>query len=188
MLTAIKDRQSKVPYQNQCVYDSLDLIVNQMHNNDLTLDLSTFETLPLIHEIQSYYDTARLSEEKIISLDRTSQSVHMTTDRRLLIQVVSQMIENAVEASPMGQSVDVGCFADHNHCTFWVVNEAVMPDFVREHIFKRGFSTKSQTRGLGTYSIKLITETYLKGLVNFTSKMNQGTVFRATFPLKITTD
>ena len=188
MLTAIKDRPSKIPNQNQGCYESLDLIVDQVHSSDFSLELSTFETLPLLKEARSYYDTACLSQDKIISLDRTSQSVRMTSDRRLLSHVVRQMVENAVEASPMGQSVDIGCFAEHNHCTFWVVNEAVMPDFVREQIFTHGFSTKSQTRGLGTYSIRLITETYLKGIVNFTSRANQGTVFRATFPLKIEAD
>ena len=51
----------------------------------------------------------------------------------------------------------------------------------------RNFSTKSQTRGLGTYAIKLLTQTYLKGHIHFTSQPDPGTVFIVTFPLDLKT-
>ena len=39
-----------------------------------------------------------------------------------------------------------------------------------------------QGRGLGTYSIKLLTERYLKGKVDFTSDATAGTTFRVWYP------
>lgn len=39
------------------------------------------------------------------------------------------------------------------------------------------FSTKSQNHGIGTYSIRLLTENYLKGKVSFISNENDGTIF-----------
>ncbi|MCF7972905.1 MAG: ATP-binding protein [Phycisphaerae bacterium] len=185
MLTGIKDKSAKTVCPVHTPLESLGQIIAQVENNTLRLDLSAFESLVLLKEIRDYYDTSCLSQDKLIALDGTSQSVQMVSDRRLLTHVIRQMIANAVEASPMGQTVHIGCLADHNHCTFWVINEAVIPEFVQDNMFVRDFSTKSQTRGLGTYSIKLLSEKYLKGRTTFTSKANQGTVFRATFPLVI---
>jgi sensor histidine kinase regulating citrate/malate metabolism len=50
-------------------------------------------------------------------------------------------------------------------------------------IFQRSFSTKGFGRGLGTYSIRLLTERYLKGSVSFTSSALSGTIFRVRYPL-----
>jgi signal transduction histidine kinase len=52
-----------------------------------------------------------------------------------------------------------------------------MADRVRAHVFQRSFSTKGTGRGLGTYSIKLLTERYLGGRVWFESAEGQGTTF-----------
>jgi len=49
-------------------------------------------------------------------------------------------------------------------------------------LFQRSFSTKGEGRGLGTYSIKLYTERYLKGTVSFSSAEGEGTVFRVRYP------
>ncbi len=53
-------------------------------------------------------------------------------------------------------------------------------------MFNRTFSTKGEGRGIGTYSIKLLTENYLKGTVSFVSNESKGTVFsikvRREFP------
>ncbi|MBE2197330.1 MAG: hypothetical protein IAE79_01890 [Anaerolinea sp.] len=66
---------------------------------------------------------------------------------------------------------------------FWVHNPAVMSPTVQLQIFKRSFSTKAHDRGLGTYSIKLLSERYLGGAISFTSSAGEGTVFTAVYPL-----
>ena len=45
-----------------------------------------------------------------------------------------------------------------------------MPRQVQLQIFKRSFSTKGAARGLGTYSMRLLSERYLKGVVSFTGE------------------
>jgi len=57
-----------------------------------------------------------------------------------------------------------------------------MPLEVQRQLFTRSFSTKGTGRGLGTYSIKLITEKYLQGTVSFVSNEEQGTVFTVRYP------
>jgi signal transduction histidine kinase len=57
-----------------------------------------------------------------------------------------------------------------------------MSEAVRLQIFNRSFSTKGPGRGLGTYSVKLLTEQYLGGKVGFTTDPKQGTTFQVTIP------
>jgi signal transduction histidine kinase len=57
-----------------------------------------------------------------------------------------------------------------------------MPRDVQLQVFQRFFSTKGAGRGLGTYSIRLLTERYLKGNVSFTSSPEEGTTFRVCYP------
>ena len=52
----------------------------------------------------------------------------------------------------------------------------------RLQVFQRSFSTKGSGRGLGTYSMRLLTEHYLRGSVGFTSSAAEGTTFFASYP------
>jgi len=52
-------------------------------------------------------------------------------------------------------------------------------------VFQRSFSTKGKGRGLGTYSIKLLTERYLKGTASFTSTETDGTTFQISLPTQL---
>jgi sensor histidine kinase regulating citrate/malate metabolism len=61
----------------------------------------------------------------------------------------------------------------------------VMPEAVRMQIFQRSFSTRGTGRGIGTYSIRLLTEKYLKGTVVFTSSDPEGTIFFVELPKTI---
>ena len=57
-----------------------------------------------------------------------------------------------------------------------------MPPKVQLQVFQRSFSTKGLGRGLGTYSMRLLTQRYLGGTVSFSSKEGEGTEFRARYP------
>lgn len=56
-----------------------------------------------------------------------------------------------------------------------------MPRTSQLQIFQRSFSTKGKGRGLGTYSIKLLTERYLKGTAS-PPQRRMGQPFRYRFP------
>jgi signal transduction histidine kinase len=58
-----------------------------------------------------------------------------------------------------------------------------MPRDVQLQVFQRSFSTKGSGRGLGTYSMKLLSERYLQGRVTFDTSPAKGTTFRAIYPL-----
>jgi signal transduction histidine kinase len=95
------------------------------------------------------------------------------------------MLRNALEAAPADGAVSLGFSQDGSSCRFWVHNPGAMAKEVRPRVFRRYFSTKGRDRGLGTYSMKLLTEEYLKGEVSFTSEEQAGTCFTVTLPLRL---
>ena len=92
------------------------------------------------------------------------------------------MTKNALEASNPEETVVLSVRKNGNMSCFSVWNSAYMPDEVQKQVFKRSFSTKGFGRGIGTWSVKLLAETYLRGRVSFRSSPEEGTVFFAEIP------
>ena len=98
----------------------------------------------------------------------------MSTDPVLLRRVLGNLVKNALEASPDGETVTVA-FVDRKTPTFVVHNESVTTEAVRLQVFQRSFSTKGGIgRGVGTYGARLIAERYLGGRLTFSSKHGRG--------------
>lgn len=103
----------------------------------------------------------------------------LSTDPTLLMRVIQNMTLNALEATPRGGVVKLWAEIAAGAVEYCVWNEAVIPSDVALRVFQRSFSTKSaQGRGLGTFSMKLIGERMLGGVVSFTSAAGKGTCFR----------
>lgn len=105
-------------------------------------------------------------------------------DDALLRRVLSNMLKNALEATPEGGTVSVGCAREGERAVFRVHNQGAMSRTVSNRVFQRYFSTKGPERGLGTYGMKLLTEQYLHGSVSFESAPRTGTEFTVSVPLR----
>ena len=81
-------------------------------------------------------------------------------------------------------TVTIGCEIIGENIKYWVHNPGFVPRDIQLQIFNRSFSTKNQNRGLGTYSMKLLSS-FLKGTVNFTTSEEDGTIFNAEYPIKL---
>ena len=104
------------------------------------------------------------------------------TDEVLLGRVIGNLIKNALEASASGQTVTVA-FENKRQPLFAIHNPSVMPEAVQLQMFQRSFSTRrGRGRGIGSYSVKLLTEKYLKGKVWFVSRETEGTTFFVALP------
>lgn len=151
-------------------------------SEELESEPRQIQSLLLLQDVKKIYERHIVSEDRFIQLDPQSEDVEMLTDPTLLKRVVGNMVKNALEACKPGETVTAGCDRFGEHIRFWVHNPAHMPHDVQLQIFQRSFSTKGNGRGLGTYSMKLLSERYLNGRVTFKSSPHEGTVFIGLYP------
>lgn len=157
----------------------------QAENNELRVEITSFFTDDLLNTILKQYSKSEILKGKSLKIDPTALFAVVKTDFTLLRRVVGNLVKNAIEASNIGDSIFIGNSEDDKHIKFWVHNSGVMSKEVQLQVFSRSFSTKGLNRGLGTYSIKLLTEKYLNGKVSFESNDQNGTTFIVEIPKNI---
>ena len=146
-------------------------------NGELDPDFQPTETRELLRHLQRTFARHPVARNRTIALGEIWAGT-ITTDPRLLGRVLGNMVKNALEAIPQGQTVTIRCLERGDSLVFSVNNPGVMPEDVQRQVFQRSFSTKSKSgRGIGTHSIKLLGERYLDGKVGFTSDPAEGTTF-----------
>ncbi len=151
-------------------------------NSRLAINPVHIQSAALVAQvIRMYSSLADAHKVGVVAADSIAD-VRFTSDVVLLRRVLGNLIKNAIEASRPGDTVTVEGQADAGEVVFSVHNPSVIPPDVQLQLFQRSFSTKGEGRGLGTYSVKLLTENYLKGRVSFKSAEGKGTVFTVRYP------
>ena len=150
----------------------------------ILIEKSPIKALNLLKDFVAIYKNQKITENIELAVYDNSQDINFSSDERLLKRVIENMIKNAIEASKEGEKVTVKCVKDAENIIFSVNNPAFIPENIQLDLFKRSFSTKGDGRGWGTYSMKLLTENYLDGKIEFTSTEEDGTTFYAKFPQK----
>lgn len=159
-------------------------ILAMAEHGELVCVPEAVSTAEILQEMVSLFDGHPSAEGRQLTLGKRKVDCRVETDRGLLSRVIVNMLKNAFEATPPGGIVTLGCDREGESFRFWVHNAAVMPYDVALQVFRRSFSTKGEGRGLGTYSMRLLGERYLKGQVSFVSEGGCGTTFSAVFPLR----
>lgn len=153
-------------------------------NGDLVSQVAELVPQYILMSVADQYQRHTLANNKTVRvIQQTDTLVTMYSDWTLLERVLGNMVKNALEASQAGQEITLGYKIHDDDITFWVHNPNSMPRAVQLQVFQRSFSTKGKGRGLGTYSMKLLTEKYLGGTIWFESNDADGTTFFATYPL-----
>lgn len=138
----------------------------------------------LLYEVRNTLQHHWVAEGKTIQLSGNAQDIIFSVDPVLLRRVMINLAKNALEACKEGEVVALGFEpSGQDAIALYVHNPGVMSRSVQLQLFQRSFSTKDASRGLGTYSIKLLTEQYLKGKVSFESQPGTGTRFTILLPL-----
>jgi signal transduction histidine kinase len=151
-------------------------------SGDLVPRREQVNSLEILESVCSQFSSINQHRANI-SINKNSENLEFITDKSLLSRIIKNMIKNAVEASATQEEVVAGVHLNEKNVRFYVNNNTFIPVDVQLQIFKRSFSTKGMDRGLGTYSMKLLGERYLKGQVNFESKIDEGTSFFFDLPL-----
>ena len=123
------------------------------------------------------------SSKKEIIEDWPWEDVILETDPLLLARILGNMVINALEATEEGGSIHILVTMTQGEISWNVWNNTCIPGPIQKRIFQRYFSSKpGDRRGLGTYSMKLFGEKYLKGKITFLSTEDQGTRFTFNLP------
>lgn len=154
-------------------------------HNELQVTISRLNSLQIIKRIVGLYSFHQSAEGKKIVIAENSCQVDFRSDEVLLNRILGNLLKNALEASLKGDSIIVGSYLNDDFVVFYVKNLQLIEPDVQHQIFQRSFSTKGNNRGIGTYSIKLLTEKYLQGKIFFVSNEEQRTIFSVQIPLKL---
>lgn len=156
--------------------------LNHAEAGDLKLHPELVQIVPLLNALRLQYGKHPVAEGRTIVVGEAWEG-SVVTDRQLLQRVLENMLKNALEATAPGNTVTMACEEQPDGVVFSVHNPEVMPAEVQLQLFQRSFSTKGESgRGIGTYSIKLLGERYLRGKVAFVSYDPRGTTFTLTLP------
>jgi PAS domain-containing protein len=142
---------------------------------------SRFDSAQVLGDIIEEYTGSDLADGKELVLSSNIQNVSFSSDIAIVERVLENMVKNALEATAEGGEVTLSCVkALESGVRFSVHNPGFIPTEIQGQIFKRSFSTKGHGRGLGTYSMNLLSS-FVKGHVWFTSSQQEGTTFFAEF-------
>ncbi|NDJ60543.1 MAG: HAMP domain-containing histidine kinase [Chloroflexi bacterium] len=161
-------------------------ILSSAEKGQLKLLPTRINPADLLHHCQTEYSTYAREWGIRVHVDVAPGTPEIYTDQALLERVIGNMLKNALEACTRGDTVTLMVDHDDDQIVFAVHNPGFILPEIQARIFRRSTSTKGNKRGLGTYSIKLLSEKYLQGAAWFESTRADGTTFYVSHPLGLT--
>jgi len=157
----------------------LDIFKMESGTYQLTHDI--FNIMEIINKLfldmKSQIDQKALQTNLLIndeSYDET-QHVNVKGEKTLSYSMLSNLIKNAVEASPHKQTISVNVLTQPLHVVLQIKNQGVVPNEIRNRFFEK-YTTigKEKGTGLGAYSSKLMAEIQ-GGSITMETSDEQGT-------------
>lgn len=159
--------------------------ITNAESGELVPNYSKVSSIEILIDTITYLSAHSIAINKNITVDKNAESIDFESDEILLKRVLINMLKNALEAASENEKITLNSYLKNQKIIFSVHNISYIPIEIQMQIFQRSFSSKGSDRGLGTYSIKLLTERYLSGNVSFTSTIENGTTFFVELPLSI---
>jgi signal transduction histidine kinase len=170
---SIKGIEANVEYVNKIVQDLQDFakpikpIANIVDTEDL------FNGILFKNGVPDNVDAAcRVAED----------AKKIVTDPNLLKRILSNLVNNAVQAMPKGGKLTLHAFREAGDVVITVQDTGIeIPEESKSQLFIPLFTTKSRGQGFGLAVVKRVTEV-LGGTVIFESEVGKGTTFIIRFP------
>ncbi|MEG1635548.1 MAG: HAMP domain-containing sensor histidine kinase [Rikenellaceae bacterium] len=152
---------------------------------DLKVRISALDIDTFLKNINARTQSLCFLSECSLEIGYIGKQTVIQTDCNILDRVIFNIIKNAFEASEPQEHIKLDVEVDRQYIVFKIHNKSSIPEELQSTIFQFGTSTKGSGHGIGTYSIKLLGENYLKGKVWFESTPNTGTDFMLRIPKSI---
>lgn len=160
--------------------------LNLAEQGDLIITPEIITAKDLLEDLVESFTAMIKSQDKTIIISQDSVTTSFQSDRTIIRRILSNMIKNAIEAIDTGDTVTIGIehHPSERKVVLWVQNPGVIPVEIERQIFSRIESTKGTSRGLGTYSMRILAE-QIFGEVGFTTDETTGTRFYLEVPESI---
>ena len=110
------------------------------------------------------------------------EAKEFVTDPTLLKRILSNLINNAVQAMPNGGDLEIQARRESGEVVITVMDTGIgISEEYKDKLFTPLFTTKAKGQGFGLAVVKRMTEA-LGGAVTFESKTGKGTKFVVRFP------
>lgn len=147
-------------------------------NGTLKLNNTKTSINSIMNNVLEIIERMDIARDKKLICEYIDPDIYISIDTSILKKIIINMLKNAFEAVNSHSAVRLFIEASLNEIAFCVHNTGFIDNDTALKVFHRSFSTKSDKgRGIGTYSMKLFGENYLKGKVGFTTSHEKGTVF-----------
>ncbi|CAK0766192.1 Histidine kinase [Azospirillaceae bacterium] len=187
-----KEQRKMIGLIEEAGYRMLDMINNSldlfmMENGKYNFQPRQVDLLTVIRGVLAQLEML-ISEKKLqikILVDgrdvEKHQKVNVMAESLLCHSMFSNLCNNAVEASSLGDEIVINFERDRNIVTS-IINKGDVPENIRERFFEKFVTTgKPNGTGLGTYSAMLIAKSQNGNISLDTSVMGQ-TCLRVTLP------
>jgi DNA-binding response OmpR family regulator/PAS domain-containing protein len=152
-------------------------------HGELIVIENEFDASELWSRLELIFAQNHIAIDKTVTLLPLPERTALVSDQVLVLRVLVNMLKNAIEASEPEGTVAMWLEWRGNVPTFIVHNAGVISEDRRPWIFEKSpFTRAPHHRGIGTHSIKLYGERYLRGKVTFTSDEQTGTHFFFSLP------
>ncbi len=111
--------------------------------------------------------------------------VWVIADKERLSRVLGHLVQNAIEATPETGAVEVVLETQDEHARITVQDngQGMDEEFIREKLFRPFETTKTNGMGIGAYECREYVRE-LRGEINVASRVDQGTTFTVSLPLR----
>ncbi len=171
---SLDNLETNIMYINKIVADLQD------YSRTLSLELKTVE---LSEVIVNVLNTVYVPEKIALSINIDSGLPTIKTDPILLQRVLTNLVNNAIQAMPNGGKLDITSLIKENNLVINVSDTGVgIPEEIKPKLFEPMFTTKAKGQGLGLAVAKRLVKS-LDGTITFKSKVGEGTKFTIELPL-----
>jgi signal transduction histidine kinase len=169
--------------------DSL-LYISRAQAGKLTYSFSMVPITSIIDS--SIQDLALQAEKKDITFEKNlgEDLPLIRGDRDKLVDVIVNLLDNAIKFTPTGGKVEVGALVDNDKIHVYVSDSGIgIPTDKIPNLFGRFYQVDSSIKrryggtGLGLYICKMIVEDH-KGKIWVESEEGKGSIFHVLLPLK----
>ncbi|HEY7985893.1 MAG TPA: sensor histidine kinase [Methylophilaceae bacterium] len=151
------------------------------------MGLATLDLAVLAREVTSEWVTPALAKQIDLGFEAASNPVMISGDAILLREMLSNLVDNAIQYTPAGGEVTVSVLLENDHATLVVEDNGIgIPQTEREQVFER-FHRVSDSNGigcgLGLAIVREIVQAHNAAITLNSGSDGQGTRVEVILPL-----